>query len=141
MFHPSENSRHRVLIVDDDAELRQLYAAAFKMRGFKAHMATNGREAITSLNENGPYYCAMILDLNMPEVNGIEVAEYVKEHMPWLSVIVVSGSEGMLDRLRGSGLADLAQLVMIKPVDPITIATFVDNKCRPRPVATQQVPL
>ena len=130
MFHPSQHSRHRVLIVDDDPELRQLYAAAFKMRGIAADMASNGLEAITHLSENGPYYCAMVLDLNMPEANGIEVARYVKAHMNWLPVVVVSGSPGMVENLRKSGLEDVAQLVMVKPVDPITIATFVDNKCR-----------
>ena len=138
MFPPS-HTRHRVLIVDDDEELRQLYAAAFKMRGIAADMAANGLEAINHLSENGPYYCAVVLDLNMPEANGIEVARYVKAHMAWLPVVVVSGSPGMVDNLRKSGLEDVAQLVMAKPVDPITIATFVDNKCKV--VVNQQVRL
>ena len=130
MFAAS-HSRHRVLIVDDDQDLRQLYAAAFKMRGVTADMAANGLEAITHLTENGSYYCAVVLDLNMPQANGIEVARYIKAHLSWLPVVVVSGSPGMIDNLRKSGLEDVAQLVMAKPVDPITIATFVDNKCRP----------
>src|SRR5436190_4040422 len=58
MFTPAEHSRHRVLVVDDNEDLRQLYGAAFKMRGITADMAANGLEAITHLTENGPYYCA-----------------------------------------------------------------------------------
>jgi len=68
----------------------------------------------------------------MPEANGIEVARYIRAHLAWLPVAVVSGSPGMVENLRKSGLEDVAQLVMVKPVDPITIATFVDNKCRPK---------
>ena len=132
MFTPAEHSRHRVLVVDDNEDLRQLYGAAFKMRGITADMAANGLEAIIHLTENGPYYCAVVLDLNMPEANGIEVARYIRAHLAWLPVAVVSGSPGMVENLRKSGLEDVAQLVMVKPVDPITIATFVDNKCRPK---------
>ncbi|MGI5817666.1 MAG: response regulator [Armatimonadota bacterium] len=86
----------RVLVVDDEASIREVLVQALEDAGFEAEAAEGGREALKRLcagtAEDSPYD-AMVLDIIMPDVDGWQVLEAVKHNPLWreMPVVVVSG--------------------------------------------------
>jgi CheY-like chemotaxis protein len=60
-------------------------------------VATNGVEAIGVL-ERDPGISAVVTDVSMPDMTGVELAYYVREHYPTLPIAIVSGDVGELER-------------------------------------------
>ncbi|HEY6844163.1 MAG TPA: response regulator, partial [Thermoanaerobaculia bacterium] len=61
----------RVLVVDDDAEIRELLASVLRRRGLTADVAADGAEALDLLRQN--IYSVVLLDLLMPNIDGFAV--------------------------------------------------------------------
>jgi len=77
-IHPAEpNLANTILIVDDDAINRKVLGKIFSPY-YKVEEAANGREGIDKLMSGPRYYCAVLLDVLMPEMSGIEVVRYLK---------------------------------------------------------------
>jgi CheY-like chemotaxis protein len=68
----------RVLIVDDDASIRQLLATLVRREHLAVDSAIDGEDAIRKLQEHA--YSVILLDLMMPHVDGFGVIEYLKQH-------------------------------------------------------------
>lgn len=66
----------RVLIVEDDEPIQQMYAKAFKFRKFYVEVVSDGFEAIKKIEAMRPD--AILLDIMMPKMNGIETLEKLK---------------------------------------------------------------
>ncbi len=79
-----------VLIVDDSPVFRLIVSNLIKAAcGFTTFTAGNGREAAEFLKEQTP---SMVLtDLNMPEMDGLELVEYVREHHPNTPIVLMTG--------------------------------------------------
>lgn len=77
----------RVLVCDDDKNLRELLAHTLEQNGFLVTQAADGAEVLTALERN--HLGCIILDLGMPNVNGHEVLKQIK-HVP-VSVYVFTG--------------------------------------------------
>jgi DNA-binding NtrC family response regulator len=95
----------RILIVDDQASIRQLLARAFSLRGHEAIEAANGAEAI-ALYRAAPTD-VVIMDLVMPEKDGVETIGELKREFPNVRVVAVSGG-GMIN---AQDHLDWAQLI------------------------------
>jgi len=81
----------RILVVDDDLELRQVVTAALAELGLSYDEAGNGREALEKLGEasSEEMYDCILLDIVMPEVDGWQVLEAVKSNPLWTEIPVV----------------------------------------------------
>jgi len=93
-----------VLIVEDDASLREMLRRRLEKEGWKTVAAGNGREALERMVENQPEL--ILLDLMMPEMDGFQFLEEVRKHEAWRSipVIVVTAKElSAEDRQRLNG--------------------------------------
>jgi DNA-binding NtrC family response regulator len=113
------NSGRTILIVDDEVDMRTAIAYIFGKRGFNVLLAADGQEAYEiTLNHNVD---AIITDVRMPKMDGIELLKRVKSRMPNLPVVfLISGfadvsAEDAL-RLGASGLVqkpfDTKKIVM-----------------------------
>lgn len=83
-----------VLIVDDEASIRQSLSGALKDEGYKVTLAASGKEAIEALRADRPD--VVMLDIWMPEMDGLEVLKQVKSEWPDQIVIMMSG-HGTID--------------------------------------------
>jgi two-component system response regulator (stage 0 sporulation protein F) len=81
-------SKKRILVVDDEEGIQLLYREEFEDEGYEIISAYNGDEALTIFREQTPDL--VILDINMPGMNGIEVLRRMKETHPNLPVILSS---------------------------------------------------
>ncbi|MBA4416593.1 MAG: hypothetical protein C0392_01590 [Syntrophus sp. (in: bacteria)] len=80
----------RILIVDDNKELREILGEYLKDEGDSVEGANNGKEALAKYNKNP--YDLIITDLNMPELTGIElIKEIVKKQDNTTEFIIITG--------------------------------------------------
>lgn len=92
-----------VLIVDDDPQLMHVVAMFFELEGFHVLRARDGKEALDVLAEYLPD--VVLLDVMMPEVNGLEVCRQIKQddRLKVVPVIVFTAAEHDEAELRGAG--------------------------------------
>jgi CheY-like chemotaxis protein len=113
-----------VLIVEDDADLREMMAQLLQLEGFPAETVSNGREALDYLHRHEKPD-VILLDLMMPVMDGWEFRRQQMEdpaiaHLP---VVVLSA----LDRARADGLSGAAFLK--KPLDFDRLLELVRRFC------------
>lgn len=103
----------RVLIAEDDREMRRLLRAAIGARGHLVEGYENGAKLLASLSEDDPPD-VIISDVQMPEVDGLELLARVRDRHPDLPVLLISafGSAQLHQRARELGAA----AVLDKPV-------------------------
>jgi len=89
----------KVLIVEDDEALCETVAAALRDHGHKVDVSMTGRDALARLRTREPYD-AIVLDLRLPDMNGLEIVEHIKLNRPSLGLIVASGYLEQEDVLR-----------------------------------------
>jgi signal transduction histidine kinase/DNA-binding response OmpR family regulator len=76
-----------VLVVDDDAEVRQLFRRMLEPEGYTVVEAPNGRVALERLRDMSP--SVILLDLMMPEMDGFEFVAEFRRHEPWRAIPIV----------------------------------------------------
>ncbi len=79
----------KVLLVDDEKEFVEGLAERMKLRGMDVKACVNPQEALNKVDEES--YDAIILDLQMPGIDGIEVLKQIKKSKPEIQVILLSG--------------------------------------------------
>src|SRR6478752_727097 len=109
----------RILIVDDNKVNRLLLSRNVQMQGHTAALAENGRVALEMLRREP--YDLLLLDIEMPEMDGFAVLEHLKAdlHLRDLPVIVTSSVEGLDNIVRCIGLG--AEDYLPKPVNPVLL--------------------
>jgi putative two-component system response regulator len=96
---PANNNRTtlaRVLIVDDEPTLRRLMRRALSGMGLDVVEASNGKEALELLH--GHDFSAVVSDVRMPVMGGIELVEQLQRLAPDVPVVLVSGSDEVSSR-------------------------------------------
>lgn len=87
MNQPSKNLR--VLLVEDDKDILDLYAISFQRAGFVVYTANDGKQAIEKYNSKQPDL--VLLDIMMPNVDGYEVLREIrKDHKKYIPVIMLT---------------------------------------------------
>ncbi len=112
-----------VLVVDDSLEMLELLQRQLKAMHFITFQASNVHDAIEVLKHTS--VDLLITDLQMPEVNGMQLVHYVKEHYPELPVLVVTGYpsiSGAVEALK-SGVIDY----LVKPFTQLELSQSVEN--------------
>ena len=107
----------RVLIVDDEKDVRDILFTVLQQRGIQADCAANGREALDLIAQHP--YVVVVLDLMMPEVDGFAVLETLKSAgtMP-VVLVLTAADQGLIERLDASLIHGLVR----KPFEPSEIA-------------------
>lgn len=103
----------RILVAEDDAELRQLFCRVLARSGFTPLPAADGREALDLLERE--YVDLMISDVMMPQVDGYELVQTLRDTGSQIPVLMITARDRFLDLQQGflSGADDY----MIKPVN------------------------
>lgn len=82
-------AKDRVLLVDDEVSFLEALAERMRMRGLEVTCAKSGREALTAVEEQ--IFDAVVLDLSMPGLDGIETLRRLRQMHPELQVMILSG--------------------------------------------------
>jgi two-component system cell cycle sensor histidine kinase/response regulator CckA len=115
-----------VLVVDDHPGARDVITRMLEQGGFATVTAANGAEAIARLAA-GPPVQAVVTDVSMPDMTGVELAYHVREHYPTLPIAIVSGDLGDIER---SVIARAGVPFLKKPVRAEALQTAVREAIR-----------
>jgi len=121
-----ENQRRKILVVDDDPETQKIVTSALEHEGYKVSTADSGDQAIQQMNQWRPHL--VLLDVNMPGLNGIETLRVLREKDEYVSCLFVSGMSGSEDVIRGldAGADDYVR----KPFDVLELLARVRSQLR-----------
>jgi len=116
---------NRILIVDDQPDLAGLMADMLSDAGYDTRTADNGRDAIADIQSDRPDL--LVLDVNMPGLDGFEVATMLKADpsTATIPIIMVSAQDGRGARL--IGLESGAEDYLSKPVDAAELIAKIRN--------------
>jgi DNA-binding response OmpR family regulator len=103
----------RVLLVDDESQFVEALAERLQLRGFETLVANDGPAALDLLEKD--LVGLVLLDLRMPEMDGLEVLRRIKERWPRTQVVIATGHGDEEDRRKCMELGAFAFLS--KPVN------------------------
>ena len=111
----------KILIVDDEARIRDIIKTYLEFDGFEVEEAENGEIAVNMVKAND--YDSIIMDVMMPVMDGYKALEAVKKDYPNLPVIMLTAKGEEYDRLEGFDLG--ADDYVVKPFSPKEIVARV----------------
>lgn len=120
-----DDGRARLLLCDDSPVERLALAHYLRSAGYQVDEAGDGSSALEFLKHRN--VDLLLLDLQMPDVTGFDVLNYVHEHRKALPVILLSGMEPNDIQQQIHGLRDQSlPPLLIKPVDPEQVVEVVE---------------
>ena len=127
-----ERTKTKILIVDDDSFLLDMYALKFSQNNFEVHTAMNGVEAVEKIKK-GLQPEVLLLDVIMPEMDGFEMLEKINAEKlsPLSTKIILSNKSQQADIDRGNGLGVSGYIVKANstPVEVINqVAAILEKK-------------
>jgi two-component system response regulator MprA len=93
-------TRMRILVVDDERAVRDSLRRALELEGYEVELAADGREALERLEENGQID-AVVLDVLMPGVDGLEVSRTLRRSGNRVPVLMLTARTQVEDRVEG----------------------------------------
>lgn len=135
---PAKPSRPRILVVEDDEDLRHVVAASLRSAGYQVTAIGNGSEAFERAQVERP--ALVLLDVDLPGLGGHAVCRKLKAS-PELSatpVVFMTTRASLNDRLTGQALG--ADDYLIKPIDPAELRVRIELLLRDQPAATAVAP-
>lgn len=106
-----------VLVVDDEKEFRELTVKILKKRGLKAQAAENGKKALEILETSRTD--VVLLDVKMPEMDGIETLRHIRTLKPLVEVVLLTGHASVESGIEGMKLGAFDYLMKPIEVDPL----------------------
>lgn len=111
-----------LLIIDDEETIRNTLADFFE-KNYCVHLAAGGRQGITAFDQLRP--AAVILDLNMPDLNGLEVLRQIKDLDPAVHVIMLTGHADIEHAVQAIKIG--AEQFLTKPVSLGVLSAMIEK--------------
>jgi CheY-like chemotaxis protein len=105
---PAVSAGLRVLLIEDDAQARELYRDILMAAGFQADEAATAQDALSMLARDR--YHAAVVDYSLPDLDGLTLARRIVERHPGVAIVFASGYGSLV-----AGAADVTARVLTKP--------------------------
>jgi CheY-like chemotaxis protein len=131
--HESPLSGGKILVVDDDDTMRKMATRMLTALGYVSACATNGLEGVRYYAAHRDEVELVLLDMEMPVMNGLECFRQLREINPELKVILLTGSgrEGPVQQVLDEGALGLVP----KPYEVAQLSEAIEAAFRKRPHA------
>ena len=116
----------KILVVDDDAELRMSLVSALSEGQYEVDQAVDGEEAVNKVKAG--QYDLVLMDVNMPRLTGIEALKEIKNHDPSIMVIMLTAFSNIRDAVEATRLG--AYNYLEKPVKSDNLVYMIDQAFR-----------
>ena len=110
--------RKRILIADDEASITKVLEDRFRHWGYEVETASDGEETLNKVASFRPHF--VLLDVRMPKIDGIEVAERTKKESPHIGILVLTASQS----------EDIARVCLEKGVDGYMLKPFKPQRVK-----------
>jgi len=114
----------RILVVDDDESIRKTIKAILENEGYIVDLAATGSEAIQKTNEKA--YNIALLDIRLPDMEGVELLKLIKDTVPHTRKIMVTGYPSMQNAV--AALNKNADAYLTKPVNVEKLLNIVKEQ-------------
>ena len=115
--------KQHILIVDDDESVCQTLSAILQSEGYQTTTATTAKEA---LEKNTQFFNIALLDIKLPDMDGIKLLERLQETTPKMIKIMITGYPSLENAVKSLNLG--ASSYITKPIDPEELLKTVKNK-------------
>lgn len=134
-LHNSNNYKGNILVVDDTPDNLRLLSAMLTARGFEVRKALNGKMALTACHIVLPD--AILLDINMPEMNGYQVCQQLKadDKTCEIPVIFISALDDVLDKVKAFDVGGADYIT--KPFHGAEVVLRIENQINLRLLQTK----
>jgi two-component system sensor histidine kinase/response regulator len=122
------NSLIKILVIDDDSSVRESIHNYLEDYSYIIFKAINGREGVDLFNKEEPDL--VLVDLRMPEMDGMEVLEYITKNSPDTPIIIISGTGVIGDAVEAIRLG--AWDYLLKPIEDMEVIHHSVNKALER---------
>lgn len=120
-------AKGRILVVDDDPDVRKAIKLTLKKAGYDVVEAEDGEKGIEAIKRgNNPLSLDTIIsDIQMPKINGMEAVAYFRSQFPSVPVVVITGHPNLegAGTLYKQGITDY----LVKPVEPEKLLKIVEK--------------
>jgi CheY-like chemotaxis protein len=119
---------HRILVVDDEQNIRDGLAMLLTAHGYTVSLAAHGFDALLQLRSANPEL--IISDLNMPQMSGFELLSVLRRRFPEILVLAMSGAYESGDHVPGGVIADAFYAKGFQHPQHLlrTVADLIQNK-------------
>ena len=108
----------RVLVVEDDAKVRDLLRRGLELQCFAVDVVADGAEALWRAGEFS--YDAIVLDLMLPDTDGFAICDQLRAAGTWAPILILTALDDVRDRVRGLDAG--ADDYLVKPFDIVEVA-------------------
>ena len=116
----------RILIVDDDESIRKTMKTILEDEGYIVDLAATGNEAVRKTEKRA--YNLALLDIRLPDMEGIELLKLMKDTVPPMRKIIVTGYPSMQNAI--ASLNKKAHAYLIKPINIENLLETVKEQLR-----------
>lgn len=114
----------RILIAEDEAAIRDFIVINLKRSGYEVIEAENGRQAVEKYDEYEGDIDIALLDIMMPEMDGLEVCKYLRQKSSTVGIVMLTAKSQEMDKV--TGLLVGADDYVIKPFSPSELMARID---------------
>jgi DNA-binding NtrC family response regulator len=118
------NKPYRILVVDDDQTIQTTMKTILQDEGYLVDLASTGKEAIQKTQEKT--YNVMLLDIRLPDIEGVDLLKLLKDTVPRTRKIMVTGYPSMQNAI--DALNKNADAYLLKPVNVETLLGVVTEQ-------------
>ena len=117
----------KILVVDDEVKMCFTLTKLFELSNYSVAVAHNGLEALDKVDSFQPH--CILLDIRMPQMNGVEVLKKVKQEHP--EIVVIMTTAVVTEESREECLKIGAAEYLVKPIDFKKLLEVIKNRIQP----------
>ena len=119
---------HKVLVVDDDKILQDSVRSTLEYHSFLVRTASNGKEALNSIYHDK--FDLVVMDVNMPEMSGIEALTEIKRYDPSIIVLIITAYSNVADAVKA--VKEGAYNYLEKPISSDNLVALIKRAVKAR---------
>lgn len=127
-----------ILMIEDNTSVSEMMGMFFKKEGWDVTFSYDGNEAVATFNEKPEFWDLIILDLNLPGLDGMQVAVKIREITKTTPIIMLTARDSESDQVLGLEMG--ADDYVTKPFSPITLIARIKALHRRAEVSTGVTP-
>ena len=117
-------NKSSILIVEDDANIRETLSTILQQKGYSTDTAKNGQEAIEKSKTK--YFNLALLDIKLPDMEGTKLLTLMHEDLPKMVTIMVTGYPSLENAVEALNLG--ADAYVMKPIKPEKLLALIKEK-------------
>jgi signal transduction histidine kinase/DNA-binding response OmpR family regulator len=137
---PPDAARSRLLLVEDNVVNQKVVLAILRKKGYHIDVANDGREALLKLEEPSAVYHLILMDVQMPVLDGLEATRAIRRNPRWARVPIVAMTAHAMNGDRERCLQAGMDAYISKPVQPAHLVATIEKHLAASPAAAPVVP-